>query len=83
MIVVWSKFEHWSIGSAAFQEKGGTIVQFNYKSGLVGTEVKMSGLSRQNRDGWQLRLSCIFLSLLVSLSARFNTKLQSQALLGR
>ena len=44
-----------SIGiSVAFQEKGGTTVQSNYKSGLIGTEVKMSGLSRQNRDVWQL-----------------------------
>ena len=37
-----------------FEGKSGTIVQFNYKSELIGTEVKTSGLFHQNRDSWQL-----------------------------
>ena len=40
----------WEMG----HEKGGTTVLSKYKSGLIGTDVKISGLSRQNRDGWQL-----------------------------
>ena len=35
--------KHCIIGSVAFQEKGGTIVQFNYKSGLIGTVPPESG----------------------------------------